>query len=70
MKNYYKEQILQPLLASNPQALKEIKSTMLNDVNKGTQVRIINQQNDSPVDDVQLLTTADEVERWFQRYGF
>ena len=70
MRNYYKQQILQPLEAGNLQDFKAIKHMLLDDIYSGDQVRLVTQDEGRTTDNVQLLTTPDEVHKWFQPYGF
>ena len=68
--NYNKQSILTPLENGQPHILEELKRTMQDQINEGHQIKITNQIEGFPVEDEVLLRSIQEVDTWFEGYGF
>jgi hypothetical protein len=52
------------------QDLEQFKQTMLDEIGKRNQIRIISQSEGLPIENVTLITTIEGVDALFQPYGF
>jgi len=68
--NYNKQSILTPLENGQPQIFEELKRTMQDQINEGHQIKITNQIEGFPIEDEVLLRSIQEVDTWFEGYGF
>ncbi len=68
--NYNKQSILTPLENGQPHIFEELKRTMQDQINEGHQIKINNQIEGFPIEDEVLLRSIQEVDTWFEGYGF
>ena len=68
--NYNKQSILTPLENGQPHIFAELKRTMQDQINEGHQIKITNQIEGFPVEGEVLLRSVQEVDTWFEGYGF
>ena len=68
--NYNKQSILTPLENGQPHIFVELKRTMQDQINEGHQIKITNQIEGFPIEDEVLLRSIQEVDTWFEGYGF
>ena len=68
--NYNKQSILTPLENGQPHIFEELKRTMQDQIYEGHQIKITNQIEGFPIEDEVLLRSIQEVDTWFEGYGF
>lgn len=68
--NYNKQSILTPLENGQPHIFEELKRTMQDQIIEGHQIKITNQIEGFPVEGEVLLRSIQEVDTWFEGYGF
>lgn len=68
--NYNKQSILTPLENGQPHIFEELKRTMQDQIIEGHQIKITNQIEGFPIEDEVLLRSIQEVDTWFEGYGF
>lgn len=68
--NYNKQSILTPLENGQSHIFEELKRTMQDQINEGHQIKITNQIEGFPIEDEVLLRSIQEVDTWFEGYGF
>ncbi len=68
--NYNKQSILTPLENGQPHIFEELKRAMQDQINEGHQIKITNQIEGFPIEDEVLLRSIQEVDTWFEGYGF
>jgi hypothetical protein len=68
--NYNKQSILAPLENGLPHIFKELKRTMQDQINEGHQIKITNQIEGFLVGDEVILRSIQDVDAWFEGYGF
>ena len=68
--NYNKQSILTPLENGQPHIFEELKRTMQDQITEGHQIKITNQIEGFSIEDEVLLRSIQEVDTWFEGYGF
>lgn len=68
--NYNKQEILSPLESGTPHIFQELKRTMHDQINNGHQIKISNQIEGVAIEDEVMIRTIQEVDAWFELYGF
>ncbi|MGY6522266.1 MAG: hypothetical protein ACXIUD_11075 [Mongoliitalea sp.] len=68
--NYNKLSILSPLENGESHIFMEIKIQMRGLINEGHQIKIISQIEGFPIEDEEMLSAIQDIDTWFEAYGF